>query len=106
MNLLLIIVSNYYLICTFSELTWKRCIVRPLIVLVVLFVALSIPCFRAILSLVGGLTVTLLAYICPSVFYLKLCRRPVEDNVSLLQQQFMNMESRQPLVHNTETNMP
>jgi hypothetical protein len=28
----------------------------------------------------------------------------VQYNV-LLQQQFMNMESREPLVHNTETNM-
>ena len=43
-------------------------------VIAVLFVAQSIPHFGAILSLVGGSTTTLLAYICPPLFYLKLCR--------------------------------
>lgn len=39
----------------------------------------SIPTFGAILSLVGGSTVTLLAYICPSLFYLKLKSVRQED---------------------------
>ncbi|XP_052090181.1 uncharacterized protein LOC127726766 [Mytilus californianus] len=53
--------------------TWKRCIVRPLIVLVVLFIAESVPHFGAILSLVGGSTTTLLSYVFPCLFYMKLC---------------------------------
>ncbi|KAH9525600.1 hypothetical protein Btru_001799 [Bulinus truncatus] len=51
----------------------KRVIFRTLMMGVVLFVAESIPHFGAILSLIGGSTLTLLAYILPPVFYLKLC---------------------------------
>ncbi|XP_076079475.1 uncharacterized protein LOC143049691 [Mytilus galloprovincialis] len=54
--------------------TWKRCIVRPLIVLVVLFIAESVPHFGSILSLVGGSTTTLLSYVSPCLFYMKLCK--------------------------------
>ncbi|CAG2219084.1 SLC32A [Mytilus edulis] len=54
--------------------TWKRCIVRPLIVLVVLFIAESVPHFGSILSLVGGSTTTLLSYVFPCLFYMKLCK--------------------------------
>ncbi|XP_052090183.1 uncharacterized protein LOC127726769 [Mytilus californianus] len=54
--------------------TWKRCIARSAIVMVVLFVAESVPHFGAILSLIGGSTTTLLSYILPCVFYLKLAK--------------------------------
>lgn len=47
---------------------------RVLMVAVVLFVAESIPQFGPILSLIGGSTTTLLAYILPPMFYLKMCR--------------------------------
>ncbi|XP_060551535.1 uncharacterized protein LOC132713072 isoform X2 [Ruditapes philippinarum] len=53
----------------------KRVMSRTTIVIVVLFVAESVPHFGSILSLVGGSTTTLLAYICPPLFYLKLCRQ-------------------------------
>lgn len=49
-------------------------------VLAVLFVAGSIPNFRPILSIVGGSTTTLLAYVCPSIFYLKLCRKKRDES--------------------------
>ncbi|XP_061176317.1 LOW QUALITY PROTEIN: uncharacterized protein LOC133185231 [Saccostrea echinata] len=55
-----------------KDFTWKRCVFRSLIVASILFVAETIPTFGNILSLVGGSTVTLLAFICPSLFYLKL----------------------------------
>ncbi|KAI8791411.1 amino acid transporter ANTL1-like isoform X2 [Biomphalaria glabrata] len=51
----------------------KRVIFRTLMMGVVLFVAESVPHFGAILSLIGGSTLTLLAYILPPIFYLKLC---------------------------------
>ncbi|XP_063402409.1 uncharacterized protein LOC134686665 [Mytilus trossulus] len=54
--------------------TWKRCIARSAIVMVVIFVAESVPHFGAILSLIGGSTTTLLSYILPCVFYLKLAK--------------------------------
>ncbi|XP_041354276.1 amino acid transporter AVT1A-like isoform X2 [Gigantopelta aegis] len=57
-----------------KEFNWKRCISRTIIVGLVLFVAESIPHFGAILALVGGSTTTLLAYVLPSIFYMKLCR--------------------------------
>lgn len=64
--------------------TWKRCAFRSVVVIVILFVAESIPKFGAILSLVGGSTVTLLAYICPSLFYLKLKSVRQEDMVEIV----------------------
>ena len=74
----------------YTEFTWKRCVARPLMVLAVLFVAESIPHFGAILSLVGGSTTTLLAYICPSVFYLKLCRKPRDDMTPFVSEEFVD----------------
>ncbi|GFR76319.1 amino acid transporter ANTL1-like isoform X2 [Elysia marginata] len=56
-----------------THFTFKRIISRTVIMVVVLFIAESIPHFGAILSLIGGSTTTLLAYILPPVFYLKLC---------------------------------
>ncbi|XP_071842936.1 uncharacterized protein [Apostichopus japonicus] len=52
---------------------WKRVINRTVIMGLILFVAETIPQFGAILSLVGGSTVTLLTFVFPSLFYLKLC---------------------------------
>ncbi|XP_059143840.1 uncharacterized protein LOC131931155 isoform X2 [Physella acuta] len=51
----------------------KRVLFRTVMMGVVLFVAESVPHFGAILSLIGGSTLTLLAYILPPIFYLKLC---------------------------------
>ncbi|XP_064596417.1 uncharacterized protein LOC135463023 [Liolophura sinensis] len=56
-----------------KHFTWKRCVVRTLMVVLVLFVAETIPRFGGVLALVGGSTVTLLAYVLPPMFYLKLC---------------------------------
>ena len=53
-----------------------RVVVRTLIVLLVLFTAETIPHFGAILSLVGGSTVTFLTFVFPSLFYLKLVMKP------------------------------
>ena len=39
----------------------------------VIFVAMSVPHFSSILSLVGGSTITILGFLCPALFYLKLC---------------------------------
>ncbi|XP_055889144.1 uncharacterized protein LOC106050588 isoform X2 [Biomphalaria glabrata] len=57
----------------YMSFSYKRVIFRTAMMAVILFVAESIPHFGAILSLVGGSTTTLLAYILPPVFYLKLC---------------------------------
>lgn len=51
----------------------KRVLFRTFMMGVILFVAESVPHFGAILSLIGGSTLTLLAYILPPIFYLKLC---------------------------------
>lgn len=62
-------------------------------VLCALFVAETIPRFGAILALVGGSTTTLLAYICPSVFYLKLCRKPRDDTAPFVRDEFIDNEA-------------
>ncbi|XP_065068778.1 uncharacterized protein LOC135694049 isoform X2 [Rhopilema esculentum] len=54
---------------------FKRCFIRSLLLLLVLGVAEAIPKFGVILSLIGGSTVTMMAFILPCVFYLKLNQR-------------------------------
>ena len=53
---------------------------RAVVSLLVLFTAETIPHFGAILSLIGGSSTTLLAYVAPPVFYFKLA---LARNVSL-----------------------
>ncbi|GMS93146.1 hypothetical protein PENTCL1PPCAC_15321, partial [Pristionchus entomophagus] len=53
-----------------NEFGIRRFVVRGLIVLSVLFTALSVPKFGAILHLIGGSTITLLSMILPSIFNL------------------------------------
>lgn len=52
--------------------TIKRAVCRTFVMGSALFVAESVPHFSSILALVGGSTITLLAYICPTIFFLKL----------------------------------
>ena len=56
----------------FSDFNYKRVIVRTSVCLLILGVAETIPHFGAVLSLVGGSSVTMTAFIGPPVFYLKL----------------------------------
>ncbi|XP_074642009.1 uncharacterized protein LOC141899538 isoform X1 [Tubulanus polymorphus] len=53
---------------------WKRVLVRTLGVCCMVFVAESIPKFGSILSLIGGSTISMLSFIFPIVFYIRLCR--------------------------------
>jgi len=54
------------------EFNWKRCVFRTFSVLVLLFIAETMPSFGNILGLVGASTVTLLTFVCPPFFYLRL----------------------------------
>lgn len=54
----------------------QRVLSRTVVCLLILFVAESVPHFGAVLSLVGGSALTLLAFIAPPVFYLKLASTP------------------------------
>ena len=54
------------------DFNWKRCVFRSLSVLTLLFIAESVPSFGAILDLVGASTVTLLTFVFPPYFYIKL----------------------------------
>jgi vesicular inhibitory amino acid transporter len=53
----------------------KRVIIRVSILLLVLFVAESIPNFGPILAFIGGSTVSLSSFILPCIFYVLLCRK-------------------------------
>lgn len=55
------------------EYHWKRSVLRTCMMAVMLFVGETIPRFGKILSLVGGSTVTLLTFVFPPYFYMKLC---------------------------------
>ncbi|XP_053211728.1 LOW QUALITY PROTEIN: proton-coupled amino acid transporter 1-like [Panonychus citri] len=52
---------------------WKRVIVRTACMTFVMFIGETIPRFGKILDLMGGSAVTMLAYILPPLFYMKLC---------------------------------
>ena len=65
--------DSCYCNVSFVDFTWKRAVFRTICVLVVLFVAESVPNFGPILSLIGASTNTLLGIVLPCVFYLKLC---------------------------------
>ncbi|CAI9718036.1 Hypothetical predicted protein [Octopus vulgaris] len=54
---------------------WKRCLLRLIIMLCIVFMAVSVPNFGSILSLIGSSTITLLSFLFPSLFYLKLAKQ-------------------------------
>ena len=56
----------------FADFNWKRCAFRTFSVFVLLFIAESVPSFGSILNLIGASTVTLLTFIFPPLFYMKL----------------------------------
>ena len=61
------------------EFNWKRCTFRSTIVLLLLFIAETIPNFGSILDLVGSCSVTLLTFVFPPFFYMKLCDSSSEN---------------------------
>ncbi|XP_017780132.1 PREDICTED: amino acid transporter ANTL1-like isoform X2 [Nicrophorus vespilloides] len=52
---------------------WKRSILRTCIIFTMVVIGETIPRFGKILSLVGGSTITLLTFVFPPYFYMKLC---------------------------------
>jgi len=55
-----------------SDFNWKRCVFRSLSVVCLLFIAETVPSFGSILDLVGATSVTLLTFIFPPLFYMRL----------------------------------
>eukprot|EP00090_Calanus_glacialis_P011434 TRINITY_DN19839_c0_g1_i1.p1 TRINITY_DN19839_c0_g1~~TRINITY_DN19839_c0_g1_i1.p1 ORF type:complete len:480 (-),score=75.15 TRINITY_DN19839_c0_g1_i1:74-1303(-) len=55
-----------------SDFNWKRCVFRSVSVLCLLFIAETVPSFSSILDLVGASTVTLLTFVFPPLFYMRL----------------------------------
>ncbi|KAF5278130.1 hypothetical protein FQR65_LT03646 [Abscondita terminalis] len=62
-----------------DTLHWKRCFLRTVMVFIMVFIGESIPAFGKILSLVGGSTITLLTFVLPPYFYMKLCSQHNEN---------------------------
>ena len=62
-----------------SDFNWKRCLFRTFSVLVLLFIAESVPSFGSILELVGASTVTCLTFVFPPFFYMRLCDKSHEN---------------------------
>jgi len=55
-----------------SDFNWKRCVFRSFSVICLLFIAETVPSFSSILDLVGASTVTLLTFVFPPLFYMRL----------------------------------
>lgn len=58
-----------------SKFSLKRFAVRTAVLVLVLFIAQSIPNFGPILSFIGGSAVALTSFILPCIFYVLLCRK-------------------------------
>lgn len=55
--------------------SFKRFFIRTIVLILVLFIAQSIPNFGPILSFIGGSAIALTSFILPCVFYVLLCRK-------------------------------
>jgi len=56
-----------------NELSWSRCLLRSTLVLFGALIALSVQDFGKILNFIGALTVPLMCFIFPPIFYIRLC---------------------------------
>lgn len=70
LNITYLLYSQFFL-----DYHWKRCVLRTLMVFVMVFIGETIPRFGKILSLVGGSTITLLTFVLPPYFYMRLCQQ-------------------------------
>ena len=55
-----------------TNFNWKRCLFRTFSVFFLLFLAETVPSFGSILNLIGASTVTLLTFVFPPLFYMRL----------------------------------
>lgn len=55
-----------------NEFGWRRCLLRTSVMILIVFVGESVPHFGKILNLVGGSTITLLTFVFPPLFYMRL----------------------------------
>ncbi|XP_045612816.1 uncharacterized protein [Procambarus clarkii] len=55
-----------------NKFTWKRCVLRSLIVSLQMLICLAIPDFGLILNLIGGSLITLCTFVLPPLMYMKL----------------------------------
>jgi len=61
-----------------SNFNWKRVALRTFSTFVLLFIAETVPSFGSILNLVGGSTVTLLTFVFPPYFYMRIADASLE----------------------------
>lgn len=52
---------------------WKRCLFRTSLLLLVAFIGETFPNFGQILDLIGGSSISMMAFVFPPIFYAKLC---------------------------------
>ena len=67
-----------YSTAPFLDFNIRRILFRTFVVVVLLFIAESIPDFGNILDIVGSTAITTLTFICPPLFYMKLCDQSKE----------------------------
>ncbi|XP_049818819.1 uncharacterized protein LOC109600018 [Aethina tumida] len=62
-----------------KNFNWKRCCIRSFMMFAMIIIGESLPQFGVILSLIGGSTITLLTFVLPPLFYMKLCSMKSPD---------------------------
>ncbi|XP_021379846.1 amino acid transporter ANTL2-like [Mizuhopecten yessoensis] len=76
-----------------KEFTWKRCVVRFFVVVSILFVAETLPTFNDILSLMGGSSMIIIAFVCPPLFHMKMVKMKADADEQTAENQ--NAEAMQ-----------
>ncbi|XP_069107686.1 uncharacterized protein [Argopecten irradians] len=76
-----------------KEFTWRRCVVRLIIIACILFIAETIPKFSNLLALIGGSSFTLTDFVCPALLYMKMCKLKTEHNASLMNDSNLEIHS-------------
>ncbi|XP_060067513.1 uncharacterized protein LOC132547727 [Ylistrum balloti] len=76
-----------------KEFTWKRCVVRLILVVCILFIAETIPKFSTLLSLMGGSSFTSTDFICPILLYTKMYKMKAEYKASLINDDSLQIQA-------------
>lgn len=70
----------YVIVFLYLGFGWGRIAIRTAVLMVLLLVALLIPKFDKILDLIGGSTISLMSFIFPPIFYMRLASKKVVNN--------------------------
>ena len=65
------------------EFGLKRCLLRTVVMIIIIFIGETVPKFGKILSLIGGSSVTIMTFVFPPLFYWKLKQSQPDDKLAI-----------------------